>query len=179
MTRGEVKYRSRQVYGAVVQVRCIAAILLMVGRGHEKPGVVREMLDIERQPRKPQYDLAPEAPLILLGAEFDGLPQLRLSPLAASMLAKRVDELLRDHTARIAVLAEVASDVEALAAAAGSAVPPGKHRPLLGRATDEPLAVRLEAFLAKRAAKGAVGGEDGPASMPGGSDAMSDAGGSP
>lgn len=151
-----------------MQVRCIAAILLMVGRGHEKPGIVRDMLDIERQPRKPQYGLASEAPLILLGAEFDGLPQLRLSPLAASMLAKRVDALMRDHTARLAVLAEVAQEVETLAAAAGGGVPPRKHRPLLGRATDEPLAARLEAFLAKQAAKGAAGAVDGASPPPAG-----------
>lgn len=139
-----------------MQVRCIAAVLLMVGRGYERPDVVRELLDIERRPGKPQYDLASEAPLILLGAEFDDLPDLRLSPLAATMVAKRIDGMVRDHAARLAVLHEVWGEVAQVAQAAGAATQPEKHRPLLQRATDNPLAERLEAFLAKQAARAAA-----------------------
>ncbi len=42
------------------QVRCMAAVLLMVGRGQERPGVVSRLLDIAATPRKPQYAMAPE-----------------------------------------------------------------------------------------------------------------------
>jgi tRNA pseudouridine38/39 synthase len=52
------------------QVRCIAAVLLMVGRGLEKPGVVAELLDVSRRPRKPQYALAPEQPLLLYACGY-------------------------------------------------------------------------------------------------------------
>ena len=45
---------------ALAQVRCIAAVLLMVGRGLEAPDVVASLLDIEAFPCKPQYTLAPE-----------------------------------------------------------------------------------------------------------------------
>ena len=44
------------------QVRCIAAVLLMVGRGVESPGVVDQLLAAER---KPMYEPAPEHPLVL------------------------------------------------------------------------------------------------------------------
>eukprot|EP00892_Ulva_mutabilis_P012765 jgi/Ulvmu1/9861/UM057_0015.1 len=157
------------------QVRCIAAVLLMVGRGHERPDIVHELLDINRQPRKPQYDLAPEAPLILLGGEFDGLPPLRLSRLAASMLAKRVDAITRDHAARLAVLREVWGEVEGAARAAGDSVQREKHRPLLGRVTDQPLSERLEAFLAKQAVRAAAA--EGPSEMDADAEADTEAGG--
>lgn len=48
------------------QVRCIAAVLLMVGRGLERPDVVQRLLDVKHQaPCKPQYSMAAEEPLLL------------------------------------------------------------------------------------------------------------------
>jgi tRNA pseudouridine38/39 synthase len=41
-----------------VQVRCMASVLLMVGRGEEQPSIVQTLLDLERSPRKPQYSRA-------------------------------------------------------------------------------------------------------------------------
>ncbi len=42
------------------QVRCMAAVLLMVGRRQEEPGIVARMLDINATPSKPQYAMAAE-----------------------------------------------------------------------------------------------------------------------
>jgi tRNA pseudouridine38/39 synthase len=55
------------------QVRCIAAVLLMVGRGLERPEVVRTLLDVKAHPRKPQYALAPEQPLLLYACGYGGV----------------------------------------------------------------------------------------------------------
>ena len=52
-------------------VRCIVAVLFAVGEGHEEPAVVAELLDIERHPRKPNYDMAPPEPLVLYECSFD------------------------------------------------------------------------------------------------------------
>ena len=49
------------------QVRCIAAVLLLVGQGLEAPGVVDELLASER---KPNYSPASEAPLVLSLCSF-------------------------------------------------------------------------------------------------------------
>lgn len=43
------------------QVRCLTEVLLMVGRGDEQPDIVRQLLDVEAVPQKPQYLMAPEA----------------------------------------------------------------------------------------------------------------------
>ena len=49
-----------QVGWPFTQVRCIAAVLLLVGRGQEAPSVVARLLDVQHLPGKPQYCLAPE-----------------------------------------------------------------------------------------------------------------------
>lgn len=53
------------------QVRCMVAVLFLVGQGLESPSVVDSLLDITRVPRKPQYKMAPELPLILRSCLFD------------------------------------------------------------------------------------------------------------
>ncbi|CAN1220782.1 tRNA pseudouridine(38/39) synthase, partial [Linum grandiflorum] len=47
------------------QVRFIVAVLFMVGQGFESPDVVDVLLNRDRVPRKPQYAMASEIPLIL------------------------------------------------------------------------------------------------------------------
>lgn len=41
-----------------LQVRCMAAVLQMVGRGEEEPEIVATLLDVGRTPCKPQYNMA-------------------------------------------------------------------------------------------------------------------------
>ena len=43
-----------------MQVRCMAAILLMVGKHLEQPDIVQTLLDTSRHPCKPQYNYASE-----------------------------------------------------------------------------------------------------------------------
>ncbi|XP_066349710.1 uncharacterized protein [Miscanthus floridulus] len=53
------------------QVRCMVAVLFLIGQGLESPSVVDSLLDIKKTPRKPQYKMAPELPLILRYCLFD------------------------------------------------------------------------------------------------------------
>jgi tRNA pseudouridine38/39 synthase len=55
------------------QVRCIAALLLMIGHGKEEAGIMSALLDIEATPRKPLYLMASEEPLLLFNCEYPGL----------------------------------------------------------------------------------------------------------
>ncbi|XP_044509899.1 tRNA pseudouridine(38/39) synthase [Mangifera indica] len=55
------------------QVRCMVAVLFMIGRGLESDEVIDALLDTERTLRKPQYIMAPEIPLVLQSCEFDDL----------------------------------------------------------------------------------------------------------
>ncbi|KAJ5135258.1 Pseudouridine synthase I TruA N-terminal [Penicillium bovifimosum] len=47
------------------QVRHMVAILFLVGQGYESPSIVPELLDISKNPRKPTYAMADDAPLVL------------------------------------------------------------------------------------------------------------------
>ncbi|XP_027934101.1 tRNA pseudouridine(38/39) synthase isoform X1 [Vigna unguiculata] len=55
------------------QVRCMVAVLFMVGKGLESPNVIDLLLDTTRIVRKPQYTMASEVPLVLQCCEFDDI----------------------------------------------------------------------------------------------------------
>lgn len=55
------------------QIRCIASILFMVGKGLESPDIVKELLDVTTNPAKPSYPFAPELPLVLHKCEYKNL----------------------------------------------------------------------------------------------------------
>jgi tRNA pseudouridine38/39 synthase len=52
------------------QVRHMVAILFLVGQGLEKPSIVAELLNIKKNPRKPQYEMATDTPLVLWDCIF-------------------------------------------------------------------------------------------------------------
>jgi len=52
------------------QIRCIAALLFLVGRGLETPDSVAALLDISKVSARPVYHMAPEAPLVLQNCGF-------------------------------------------------------------------------------------------------------------
>ncbi|KAI1456191.1 pseudouridine synthase [Annulohypoxylon moriforme] len=52
------------------QIRCMAAVIFLVGQGLEDPSVVDRLLDIEAEPRRPNYVLAEETPLVLWDCIF-------------------------------------------------------------------------------------------------------------
>ncbi|XVF29897.1 hypothetical protein REPUB_Repub16aG0010000 [Reevesia pubescens] len=53
------------------QVRCMVAVVFMIGQGLESVDVIDALLDTEKTPRKPQYAMAPEIPLVLQSCEFE------------------------------------------------------------------------------------------------------------
>lgn len=55
------------------QVRCMMAVLFLVGQRLESPEIVRELLDVSRYPARPEYLMASELPLVLYDCEFEGV----------------------------------------------------------------------------------------------------------
>lgn len=55
------------------QIRCIAHVLFLIGRGLEEPAVVSELLDVVKNPGKPSYALADERPLVLHDCQYSNL----------------------------------------------------------------------------------------------------------
>uniref|UniRef100_A0A3P8T769 Pseudouridylate synthase 3 n=1 Tax=Amphiprion percula TaxID=161767 RepID=A0A3P8T769_AMPPE len=55
------------------QVRCMMAVLLLIGQKLEAPEIINQLLDVENNPRKPQYSMAVDYPLVLFDCHFEGL----------------------------------------------------------------------------------------------------------
>ena len=55
------------------QIRCIAEVVFMIGRGEELPSIISELLDVNKNPGKPSYGLADERSLVLQGCDYANL----------------------------------------------------------------------------------------------------------
>eukprot|EP00439_Symbiodinium_sp_Y106_P064253 s1891_g10.t1 len=83
MTDGVAEFAVTGVAFLWHQVRCMAAVLLLVGQGLEQPSVVQELLDVERYPRKPLYEPADESGLVLRDCGFEDVDFAPSSPKSA------------------------------------------------------------------------------------------------
>ncbi|KAL2159984.1 hypothetical protein VTH06DRAFT_1639 [Thermothelomyces fergusii] len=52
------------------QIRHMVAVLFLIGQGLERPSLVTDLLDVEKHPRKPNYTMADEVPLVLWDCIF-------------------------------------------------------------------------------------------------------------
>lgn len=52
------------------QVRHMVAILFLIGQGLESPSLIDELLDVSKNPQKPQYEMADDAALVLWDCIF-------------------------------------------------------------------------------------------------------------
>lgn len=52
------------------QIRCIIAILLLVGQQKEEESIVEELLDVEKWDGKPHYNISSELPLVLFDCTY-------------------------------------------------------------------------------------------------------------
>lgn len=89
------------------QVRCMASVLFLVGLGREEPSVVRDLLNLEKTPRKPQFEMAPDEPLLLWDSGFEpGAVEWQLSRGASEQLEQHVAQSAQRHLVRAGVWAE-------------------------------------------------------------------------
>lgn len=81
-------------------IRCIVAVLMLVGQNRESPDIVKELLDIETNCKKPQYSLASEIPLNLFTCNFreEQQSEVEVQDSNTEMLNKWIfdEEALRD-----------------------------------------------------------------------------------
>jgi len=122
------------------QVRCMVAVLFLVGKGLEHPSIVDELLDIAKHPARPNYEIAPDGPLLLYDIGYEGVAW-EYGAMAAEELAQHWGHAQETLVLRSAMLhAKRASllTVAASAAPAATAASPHKgpgHVPLLERPT--------------------------------------------
>ena len=66
------------------QVRCMTAILFLIGEGKEEPSVIPELLDIEKYKARPVYHIASEFPLVLYDCVFEDLKWIHTNDMISS-----------------------------------------------------------------------------------------------
>ncbi|AAS54487.2 AGL003Wp [Eremothecium gossypii ATCC 10895] len=87
------------------QVRCMMANLFIVGQGLEPLTLINNLLDVEKNPQKPVYDMASDIPLILYDCKFDDM-EWQLPDLSAEKAFKTtrsVDGIYLDYQLKAAV----------------------------------------------------------------------------
>ena len=123
------------------QIRCIVAILLLVGEGVEKESLVSDLLDIDLFPRKPLYPLADPSGLVLFDCFFDNIEP----PFAAS----ECTDSLKAHRAHLAETLRMASVLQAInrldhTGSLAQWTDRNKHTPVSTRGTCPSLEEKLE-----------------------------------
>lgn len=86
------------------QIRCVVAVLFRVGEGKESPGVIDELLNVERNPRRPQYVMASELPLNLFDCQFDDDVDWRYDEESMAFVVRRFQALWTEHQVKASML---------------------------------------------------------------------------
>ena len=74
------------------QIRCIVAILFLVGQGREQPSIVTELFNVDKYPCKPQYSMASETPLVLFDCQYKGVDNWRFDHIELEKLIKTMQD---------------------------------------------------------------------------------------
>lgn len=153
------------------QVRYMVGVLLAVGQHHEDISIVKNLLDVEKYPTKPNFEMANDIPLILYDCIFPEMEWLRPVDFTntfhksvkeyGKMNAFVVDSQVKAHVARI-MKDFVVSDADKLKKSPGSGfinIGDGRGRgfktyvPILEREFGEHFEVVNERFLERRKAR--------------------------
>ncbi|KAH7405469.1 hypothetical protein KP509_15G071600 [Ceratopteris richardii] len=133
------------------QVRCMVAVLLMVGQKKECEFVVDDLLDIEKTAEKPQYVMAPESPLVLQSCNFQGL-SFQCSTNAARFLHLHLKSVISEHLFALGALKQMDLHLPTCKSSEATQYVPLKnsHVPLCNRPTEPTYAERREKLLSKK-----------------------------
>ncbi|KAG1334491.1 tRNA pseudouridine(38/39) synthase [Cocos nucifera] len=118
------------------QVRCMVAVLFMIGQGLESTNIVDVLLDTHNTWRKPQYNMAPELPLILCFCKFENV-NFTCSSDASRALHKHLKNEFQSYMMQAAIFHEA---LGCLPIPDESSTEPGRkkkgHIPLMLRPTE-------------------------------------------
>ncbi|KAL2653538.1 hypothetical protein R1flu_021666 [Riccia fluitans] len=131
------------------QIRCMAAVLFMVGQGYESPKIVDDLLvHASNTTRKPQYTMASEKPLLLRGCGFQGL-NFYCPPRAMKQLQLHLEKLLDEALVHVSLIHEALEDLPLSGVSDTEHIHKlkGMHIPLSRRQTEPSYEDRKTKFL--------------------------------
>ena len=81
------------------KIRCVVSVLFRVASGRDPAIVVRDLLDIEAHPRRPQYPMASEIPLSLSSCDYENNElDWNYDSEAVLVTLKQLQELWAEHS---------------------------------------------------------------------------------
>ncbi|XP_009953951.1 PREDICTED: tRNA pseudouridine(38/39) synthase, partial [Leptosomus discolor] len=126
------------------QVRCMMAVLFLIGQGMESPEIIDELLDVEKNPRKPQYSMAVEFPLVLYDCEFENLRWL-YDREVQEFNVTHLQQLWANHAVKTQVLRNMLRGLDAAPVAASKS--PGNSTTVLWGDAKPPLCSQVSGFV--------------------------------
>jgi len=85
------------------QIRCIVAVLLMIGEGLEEDDVIDQLFDIDSNPCRPAYQMASDLPLNLYKTEYDNV-NWHHDPASMDLVMKSTQKLWAEHSLKAAMI---------------------------------------------------------------------------
>ncbi|KAG8170750.1 hypothetical protein JTE90_028297, partial [Oedothorax gibbosus] len=95
------------------QIRCIVHILFLIGQGKEESDVIDKLLDIENFPRKPQYDMASEVPLVLFDCTYEDVEWIYDED-SLKFVIKQMQNLWTHHAVKTVIIKRMLDELETL-----------------------------------------------------------------
>ncbi|NXW44851.1 PUS3 synthase, partial [Nyctiprogne leucopyga] len=126
------------------QVRCMMAILFLIGQKMESPEIIDELLDVEKNPQKPQYSMAVEFPLVLYDCEFENLRWF-YDREVQEFNVTHLQQLWANHAVKTQVLRNMLRGLDAAPVAAGKSS--GNSATVLWGEMEPPLCSQISGFV--------------------------------
>ncbi|XP_015904921.1 tRNA pseudouridine(38/39) synthase isoform X1 [Parasteatoda tepidariorum] len=95
------------------QIRCIMSLLFLVGQGKEDCSVIEKLLDVDNFPRKPQYDMASELPLVLYDCSYDDV-NWNYDQTCLFNLIKHLQSLWTHQVIKTTIIKRMLQDLESI-----------------------------------------------------------------
>ncbi|XP_055924234.1 tRNA pseudouridine(38/39) synthase-like isoform X2 [Argiope bruennichi] len=131
------------------QIRCIVSLLFFIGQGKEECSVIDQLLDIKNCPRKPQYDIASEIPLVLFDCSYDDVDWI-YNEESLKFVIKELQNMWTHHAVKTTIIRSMLSELERLGSADNTILNqaecliPGVRSRVYKRLLDRPCCESLE-----------------------------------
>ena len=93
------------------QVRNMMAVLCLIGAGREDPSVITELLDVEKNARKPEYGLIDGYPLVLYQSNYENI-YWRISDEARKFLLRHFHRYWNESVTKSTIVCELIKSIK-------------------------------------------------------------------
>ncbi|XP_017783896.1 PREDICTED: tRNA pseudouridine(38/39) synthase isoform X1 [Nicrophorus vespilloides] len=94
------------------QIRCIMAVLFLIGEGKEEETIIDELLDVNKNSRKPEYFMASEVPLNLFQCDYDIENNWRYDESSLSIVKAKLKSMWTFHNIKGTMILSMLNELD-------------------------------------------------------------------